>query len=213
MKDWIDITMTISAGIMVYKNKAEKRPKLVVRANHEDNGYHESSIYMDLHTGTHIDMPLHMIPGGENSTHFDVGSVNGACVVVDFSKTSETAVDEAFLKAAATGVARGDIVLIKTKNSYAEGFENDYDYLAESGAAYLASLGVKAVGIDALGIERMQPGHPTHKTLLGAGIYIIEGLVLKAVEAGRYELFCLPLKIKNVEGLPARAFLKPETSA
>ncbi|MCD4713520.1 MAG: cyclase family protein, partial [Clostridiales bacterium] len=115
-------------------------------------------------------------------------------------------VDEQFLSQ--FEIKKGDIVIIKTKNSYSEAFDLNYDYLDASGAMYLKNLGVKAVGIDALGIERSAPGHPTHNTLLGNGIYIIEGLELSKVDGGRYEFICIPLKISGVEGLPARAFLK-----
>ncbi len=206
MKDWIDVTMSISPSIMVYKNKEEKKPQFIVRATHEENGHHESSICMDLHTGTHIDMPKHMLKEGHTSDTFDLDSVNGTCVVVDFSGQPEHEVDDVFL--ARYSYEKGDIVIIKTKNSYDDTFNFEYDYLNARGAEYLKVQGVKAVGIDALGIERSVPGHPTHHILLGNGIYIIEGLSLAAVEPGRYEFLCVPLKISGVEGLPARAFLK-----
>ncbi len=205
-RNWIDITTPISEEMMVYKNKEEKKTKINTRATHAVNGYHESSISMDLHAGTHIDMPLHMIAGGENSSTFDLDKVNGFCVVIDFSQETGTAIDDVFLKAHL--IATGDIVLLKTKNSFANSFDVNYDYLDERGAAYLRDLGVKAVGIDALGIERSAPGHPTHNILLGNGIFIIEGLKLDHVEPGRYEMLCLPLRIEGVEGLPARVMLR-----
>lgn len=207
IKNWIDISTPISEKMMVYKNKDEKKTKITTRATHAENGYHESSIYMDLHAGTHIDMPLHMIEDGENSSSFNLDKVNGFCIVVDFSNESETEVDAAFLKR--FSITTGDIVVIKTKNSFAKIFDVNYDYLGESGASYLKDLGVKSVGIDALGIERSAPGHPTHNILLGNGIGIIEGLNLAHVESGRYEMLCLPLRIEGVEGLPARVMLKP----
>ncbi len=206
IREWKDVSMTISENMMVYKNKEEKKTKIITRANHVYNGHHESSIFMDLHAGTHIDMPLHMIDGGEDSTNFEIGLVNGLCIVVDFSGEDRAEVDEQFLSQ--FEIKKGDIVIIKTKNSYSEAFDLNYDYLDASGAMYLKNLGVKAVGIDALGIERSAPGHPTHNTLLGNGIYIIEGLELSKVDGGRYEFICIPLKISGVEGLPARAFLK-----
>lgn len=206
MREWIDVTMLISPSIMVYKNKEEKKPQFIVRATHEANGHHESSICMDLHTGTHIDMPKHMLSDGHTSDDFDLNSVNGTCVVVDFSGQQGHEVDGAFLKHFT--INKGDIVLIKTKNSYDETFNYEYDYLDADGAEYLRSLGVKAVGIDALGIERSAPGHPTHHILLGNGIYIIEGLALANIEPGRYKFLCVPMKIAGVEGLPARAFLR-----
>lgn len=206
MKDWIDVTMAISPSIMVYKNKEEKKPKFIVRATHDEHGHHESSICMDLHTGTHIDMPKHMLKDGHTSDVFDLDSVNGRAMVVDFSKHSTHEVGASFLEN--YSFEKGDIVIIKTKNSYDKSFNFEYDFLNASGAEYLKNQGVKAVGIDALGIERGVPGHPTHRILLGNGIYIIEGLALDKIEEGVYEFICIPLKIVGVEGLPARAFLR-----
>lgn len=209
LDEWIDVTMAITPDVMVYKNKEEKKPQFIVRATHDVNGHHETSLLLDLHTATHIDMPKHMIKDGHTSETFDLRAVNGACVVVDFSGEAEHEVGEVFLKGFENKIMKDDIVIIKTKNAYDTEFNYDYDYLDASGAAFLASCGVKAVGIDALGIERSAPGHPTHNILLGNGIYIIEGLALKEVKEGRYELLCLPMKIAGVEGLPSRAFLKP----
>ncbi|HAS74317.1 MAG TPA: cyclase [Clostridiales bacterium UBA8960] len=206
MKDWIDVTMAISPSIMVYKNKEEKMPKFIVRATHDKDGHHESSICMDLHTGTHIDMPKHMLKEGHSSDAFNLESVNGRCVVVDFSKSYKHEVDDEFLKF--YKFEKNDIVIIKTKNSFDKTFNYEYDFLNASGAEFLKNQGVKAVGIDALGIERNVPGHPTHRILLGNGIYIIEGLALAEIEEGIYEFMCIPLKIADVEGLPARAFLR-----
>ncbi|MBM7562559.1 cyclase family protein [Fusibacter tunisiensis] len=208
MKTWIDITTPISEDMMVYKNKPVKMTKIETRATHAKDGYHESTLHMDLHAGTHIDMPLHMVDGGLDSTDFDVASVNGPCVVVDFSNEKEAEVTASFLEKQA--IQPGDIVVIKTKNAYAKVFDANYDYLEASGATYLKDLGVKAVGIDALGIERSDPDHPTHTILLTNGIPIIEGLKLDAVSGGRYDFICLPLKIVGVEGLPARIYLDPK---
>jgi arylformamidase len=49
----------------------------------------------------------------------------------------------------------------------------------------------------------------THKILLGAGIWLLEGLNLSAVNPGNYNLICLPLKIMQTEGSPVRAVLQP----
>lgn len=65
------------------------------------------------------------------------------------------------------------------------------------------------VGIDSLSVEEYRSkGYPTHQTLLAAGLVIIEGLDLRGVPAGDYELMCLPLKLKDADGAPARVFLR-----
>ncbi len=209
MKNWIDITMPIQEGMKVYKNKEEKKPQFIVRANHETSNHYESSITMDMHTGTHIDMPLHMIAGGENSDQYDVSKINGEALVIDLSQNDHPEITAADLKA--YDIRENDIVILKTHNSFEKDFNFEFDFLEETGAQYLIDKHIKSVGIDAIGIERSQDGHPTHKILLGKGKTIIEGMALAHVEAGRYDLLCLPLKIMGVEGLPVRAYLIPKS--
>jgi len=104
-------------------------------------------------------------------------------------------------------IETNDFVIFKTKNSLSEVFDYDFIYVDESAASYLAKKKVRGVGIDALGIERAQKNHPTHKILLSNDIIILEGLRLKSVPEDKYKLFCLPLKIAQVEALPVRAIL------
>jgi len=106
-------------------------------------------------------------------------------------------------------------VLIKTRNSgyltQDPVFHRDYTYLAPEGADYLVQLGVKLVGVDYLSIEQFHSGHHrTHRTLLGAGVVIVEGLNLVDVPAGAYRLCCLPIKLAGCDGAPARAVLISE---
>ena len=96
---------------------------------------------------------------------------------------------------------------MKTKNSWDDQFQSDFIYLDKSGAEFLEENNVLGVGIDALGIERNQPYHETHKILLSRHIPILEGLRLKEVPAGEYILHALPLKIAGVEAAPTRAVL------
>ena len=105
----------------------------------------------------------------------------------------------------------GDILLCRTDNSWRwekPGFQRDFVHLTEDAAALLVARDVRAVGIDYLSIEEFgSAGFPVHRRLLGAGIFVIEGLDLRSVEPGRYTLVCLPLKFPNLDGAPARAIL------
>lgn len=206
--NWIDVTMAITPDMMVYKNKEEKKPQVITMANHEVNGYHESRLCMDLHTGTHLDMPLHMVANGADSSTFNLDKVNGKAFVIDFSRLEETAITEEHLKPYEMSIKAAEIIILKTKNSLSETFVFEFDYLAASGASYLATHAIKAVGIDALGIERGSSEHETHTILMHSDTIIIEGLALKDITEGFYNFYCFPLKIMGVEGLPARAFLE-----
>lgn len=199
-----DISMSISTDMPVYKNKAEKRPVINTRHEFPTSNTHESTIELDLHTGTHLDAPLHMIQDGNTVDETDLYRVVRKCKVLDLTSVS-TKITKADLINQV--IVQGDFLLLKTRNSDDLQFNADFIYLDQSGAQYLKDQAVAGVGIDALGIERNQPGHETHHLLLGNDIVILEGLRLSEVEAGAYFLIAPPLKIRGVEAAPVRAIL------
>lgn len=196
-----DVTGAIFEGMAVYKDKPEKQPKL----DQLTNGYvTETRLEMDVHTGTHIDAPLHMKTDGKTFESISLDKLVGTCKVLDFT-AAENGISKSDLEE--FEIEKEDFVLFKTKNSFDEHFNFDFIYLAEDGANYLSELGVRGVGIDALGIERSQEGHPTHKTLFAHNIIIIEGLQLKRVEQGEYFMVAAPLKLVGTDASPARVLL------
>ncbi len=209
-----DISMTIKEQMAVYKDKEEKRPHLIVKSDFSNSPVYETRLELDLHTGTHIDMPRHVFPDGTTSEHWGHEEFFTRCVVLDFTSSDDEMVTARHLEDKDTEkhisnptIKRGKTVLLKTKNSLQDAFDFNFTYLARSGAAYLAKKNIRGVGIDALGIERNQAGHATHKLLLKAGIWIIEGLCLREVPEGDYILAVMPLKVRGVEAMPARAVL------
>lgn len=199
-----DISMKISDEMMTYKNSDDKKIKLTNTKNHKEHGIYESRLDMDLHTGTHIDAPLHIIENGEKIENMMLSKLITKCKVLDFTNIKESiSKDELKTK----NIEEGDFILLKTKNSLSDEFNKDFVYLDKVGAKYLAKLNIKGVGIDALGIERSQVGHETHKILMEKNIYIIEGLRLEYIKEDEYVLIALPLKIENAEASPCRAIL------
>lgn len=200
----IDISMTLSENMMVYKNRPENKPVIMESANFDTHNHYESTITMNVHTGTHIDAPLHMIKGGETMSSYSIEQFVNRAQVLDLTHI-EDCITESSLKE--YDIEPESFVLLKTKNSYDDNFNEHFIYLEKSGAEYLISMGVKGVGTDALGIERSQPNHETHKKLFENKIMIIEGLRLYYVEPGPYQLIVLPLKWLGLEAAPARAIL------
>ena len=201
---YIDVSMEISEDMMVYKDRDEKRPKKEMIAKYSERQMNESRMRIDLHTGTHIDAPFHMIDGGETIESIEIQSLIGKAKVLDLTDV-EDGITSGNLEE--KDISEGDFLLFKTKNSFSEKFDYDFIYLTEDGAAYLKNIRIRGVGTDALGIERSQPGHETHKILLGNGIVIIEGLRLNHVDEGEYMMYALPLKIQGGDGAPARVVL------
>jgi len=199
-----DISMLIEREMPVYKNREEKRPELTVVRHHGMGQIHESRLQLDLHCGTHLDAPLHVLKDGDTIEKIEPANLLRTCKVLDL-----TAVPAAITRAELEKqeLASGDFILFKTRNSDQDNFDAAFVYLEKSGALYLARKGIAGVGIDSLGIERDQPGYETHKALFSAGIMILEGLRLAGVAPGPYYLVALPLKIKGAEASPLRAIL------
>lgn len=202
-----DISMEIQEDMMVYKNKEEKKPKITVASDHTTGSSHESIIEIGMHTGTHIDAPLHMLEGGDTMECYDIEGFVRKCKVLDLTDVEDRVTRNSLQE---KNIVEGDFILLKTKNSFAQEFDFQFIFLEKSGAEYLKEIGIAGVGIDSLGIERDQPKHETHKILLGQGIMIIEGLQLKDIQEGEYKLIALPLKIRRVEAAPARVVLIKE---
>lgn len=164
-----------------------------------------SRLNMGAHTGTHIDAPIHFLPGGTGAEKVPLENLIGPARVIEIKDPDAVKAEE--LRGHNLGV--GERLLFKTSNSErcwkTSQFVPDFVSIAEDAASYLASLNTLAAGIDYL-----SAGSPeTHRTLLGAGVVIIEGLNLGGISQGRYELLCLPLKILGGDGALARALLKP----
>lgn len=199
-----DISMEISREMPVYKGREEKRPIFKIDSDFKSGSSYETRLDMNLHTGTHMDSPLHMIEGGKNLESIGLDKVITKCRVIDLTDVTEKI---SKINLEAKEIQKGDFILLKTKNSTENILEGDFIYLDKAGAEYLRDKKIKGVGIDSLGIERAQPGHDTHIMLFEAGIVILEGLRLDKVDEGEYLLFAVPLKIKKVEAAPVRAVL------
>ena len=199
-----DISMKISGDMPVYKGRAAKKPLFRVESDFTSGSVYETRIDMNMHTGTHIDSPAHILPGGKTIDTLDLSRVVTKCRVLDLQYAEEQITAEHL---AAKKIGEGDFVLLKTKNSFFDLLEGRFVFLDRTGAQYLTDRKICGVGIDSLGIERDQHGHETHKLLLGSDIVIIEGLRLKDIPEGEYLLVAAPLSIAGAEAAPARAIL------
>jgi arylformamidase len=165
-----------------------------------------SNLELGVHTGTHVDAPLHFFEGGAAVEDLPLEPLIGDAVVVDASAAVD-AVDAAVVEGCdiPDGATR---VLFRTRNRHLwarDEFTHDFVRLDGGGARALVARGVRLVGIDYLSIGDAE----AHRVLLGAGVVVLEGLDLRDAEPGRYELYCLPLRVVGADGAPARALLRP----
>ena len=172
-----------------------------------------SLLHFGAHSGTHVDAPAHFIEGGARVESLPLQSLIGEAQVIEVPDDIKVIEAEFIGANQAEGAER---ILFKTRNSSfwnnpQGGFRKDYTYLHPDAAKLLVESRIKLVGIDYLSIEQFESDKfETHHALLSSNVVILEGLDLRAVPAGMYELICLPLKIADGsgDGAPARAVLR-----
>jgi arylformamidase len=199
-----DVSMPIYKGMQVYKNKEEKKPVIEAIRSLTPHFTQESVITMNLHTGTHLDFPRHMLKEGTTSTGFDSKVLIRNVKVFDVTRIDDH-ISQKDLEV--LDIQRDDFILFKTKNSLNDHFDFNFIYIDEQASSYLASLHIAGVGVDGLGVERAQSEHPTHMNLMHANILIIEGLRLAQVKEGTYFMVALGLNILEVDAIPLRVLL------
>ncbi len=207
-----DITVTIDARTPIYKGD----PGVEIssfKSIADGSSANVSKISLGVHTATHIDAPNHFIDGAKRVHEIDPAKLIGPCRVIPVP--NDVVAIEPEHVGDLTGVER---ILFRTRNSQfwatpEDGFRPDFSYITPSTAKLLVDNGVVLVGIDYLSIEKSgSPGHPVHITLLEKEVVILEGIDLRKVPPGDYDLVCAPLKYDGAtgDGSPARTFLRAD---
>lgn len=167
-----------------------------------------------LHHGTHVDAPWHFIPGGKRLHEVPLDRWIGPCWVADLTAQEECVTADALESAGIPAGTRR--LLLKTRNGHTDYWREPWNprfiYLHRSAAEWCRDHGVQTVGLDYLTIDSPdEPTFPSHLTLLGHGIVIIENILLRDVPAGSYELIAAPVNLVGVDGGWCRALLRCET--
>lgn len=204
-----DVTVAVSETVPIYEGDPRVTIEGVMSMAAGDAA-NVSRLCFGAHTGTHVDAPNHFIDGTRRVEDLDIERLLGPCRVVELDD-SIYAIQPMHV-AELGGIER---VLFKTRNSAfwnepETGFRTDFTYITPEAAHVLADLGLKLVGIDYLSVEKFgSTDFATHVTLLQKEIVILEGLDLRMVPAGEYELICLPMKFVGGtgDGAPARTIL------
>ncbi|MFH0799237.1 MAG: cyclase family protein [Pseudomonadota bacterium] len=206
-----DVTLALEEGMPIYPGDPPFRRR-VVSSLAKGASSELSVIETGTHVGTHVDAPAHMVRGGKRVDRLPLDALVGPALVVDMRRIKGH-IDVPHLKRIGwRGAMR---ILFRTRNSgrwaRARAFGRSFTALTGDAARFLVDKGIKLVGVDGLSVDGFKSGtHPAHIPLLKAGVVIVEGLNLEGVPAGKYQLFCGPLKIKDGDGAPARVFLVRE---
>lgn len=208
-----DITLTLSSTLPVWPGDPQVR---IERMKKIDDGANSnvSEIQMRVHSGTHIDAPVHFLNESKKSVEsISLDQLIGFCVVVEVPD-EVTEITRAVLESLyfPQGSKR---ILFKTRNSHywqenSTEFHPDFVGISEDAAQFLVERGYLLVGIDYLSISPYKRSRPTHEAFLKAGVVILEGVDLSRVGEGYYSIFCLPLKLEGSDGAPARVILIEE---
>ena len=203
-----DISVVIDTGMVVWPGDSG------VALTHEtveveDAQVRVTRMALGVHTGTHVDAPLHFLSGAADVTTLALSTLIGPAQVYHLPDV------DVITAAVLTGLdfpPGTERVLFRTRNSTywaepAPTFHPDFVGVALDAAAWLIERGVRLIGVDYLSVSPYDQSVPVHTVLLQAGVILLEGLNLNAIEAGRYHLICLPLKLQGSDGSPARAVL------
>jgi arylformamidase len=206
---WIDVSVTVRSGMPHWPDNPPIVMERVMDIGRGDAA-NVSHLAMGVHSGTHMDGPVHFIHDGPGLDEMPLAATMGEARVIEIEHPREITVEELVRH----GLQAGERILFRTSNSTRcwriPSFSEDFVAISEQAARYLAETRVRTVGVDYLSVGGYHADGPLiHRILLEAGIWIIEGLDLSPVAGGRYEMICLPVKLHGSDGAPARAILRP----
>jgi arylformamidase len=203
----IDVSVPLDASLPNYPGNTPFNLEAIKRISRGESS-NVSTVHMSAHAGTHVDAPRHCFDGAAGVDLLPLEMLIGRVRVVEIRARKGIGPDEL----SEINLSEDVRVLIKTVNSRLWGspeFNPEYVGVTEAGAKHLIGQGIKVLGVDYLSVEQFKnPGAPAHHVLLGGGTIVIEGLNLRDVDPGVYEMFCLPLRIVGADGAPARVVLR-----
>src|SRR3954464_13053912 len=208
---WIDATATLDPSTTpVYQGDAPMKFDFL-KDMRKGDGFTLSAYSMGAHSGTHVHAPMHFVRDGASIEKLSVDPFIGPARIIDIPDSVQAIDARALASVNWKGAER---VIFRTRSSlhgwmHSSTFHRDFAYIAPDAAQQLADAGVKLVGIDYISAEQFGAAAPlTHRTLLGKGIPIVEGINLENISAGDYDAIILPIKVGGHEAAPARAILR-----
>lgn len=208
MAEWIDISVNLGPNCTpLFPGTPPVRFEKILSLSKNDHA-DDTVLHFGIHSGTHLDMPSHFIKGAADIDSIELHKLIGRCLVVDMRGL--TIITEKDLEKADIPLDTKRI-LFKTDNSKlwsSSDFYKNFVGISLEASQWLARRQIFLVGNDYLSIQPFGASNQIHIELLKENIIVLEGLDLSKVDAGYYDLMCLPLKVTGTEGAPARALLK-----
>ena len=203
-RDWIDVTIPMRPGMTVWPGDPEFHFEPVARIA-SGSSCNLSLLSLSAHSGTHCDAPWHFVEDGKKLDEVDPSVFFGRALLIDLRGVES--IHAADLPAAPLPPR----ILFRTRNSDVPAnapFDTGFVAIEADAAARIVADGVRMVGVDALSVAPYKRSEETHRVLLGAGVFVVEGLRLERFEAGAHECIVLPMHITGADGAPCRAFMR-----
>jgi arylformamidase len=203
----IDVSVPLDSSLPTYPGNTPFSLEPIKRIQ-QGGSSNVSSLHMSAHGGTHVDAPRHFFDDQPGTEALPLDLLLGRARVIEVRSPDGITADDL----RTIDFSQDVRLLIKTRNSQYWGspeFQTGYAGVTESAARLIVDRGIKVLGVDYLSVEEFKkPGAPAHHILLGGGTIVIEGLNLRDVDPGIYDLLCLPLPIVGSDGAPARVILR-----
>jgi arylformamidase len=205
---WIDVSVPVHGDMVHWPGNTPVVVEPVLDLGKGDL-YSLSRVSMSWHTGTHIDAPCHYVQGGATVDQFPVTAGVVSALVVPIRHPEAVRIEELRRQP----IRKGSRVLFRTRNSTRawrrDRFVEDYVYVTREAASWLVKRGVALVGVDYLSVGAfLHDGNETHQILLGAGVWVLEGLDLSKVSPGHHDMIVMPIRVRRGDGAPARVVLR-----
>ncbi len=206
-----DVTVPITGQMPVWPGDRRVEIEWQARTDRGDP-LNLSRLSLSSHTGTHVDAPAHFIHQGLTVDRLPLNLLIGPAFVAGLAGLEGQAVRPDDLDALSLPPATTRLLLKTTNSRFWEKreshFQSEYVHLTPDAALWLVEHGIRLIGLDYLSVEAVDtPDHRVHHTLLGAGVIVVEGLDLSRVPVGPCHLVCLPLKVEEGDGAPARVLV------
>ena len=189
----IDISQEL-LGCKVWPGDPEPRAEKLYQMKNGDI-INLTALSMCAHNGTHVDAPLHFIADGKSIDQLPLESFVGDCYVARHTGDVTREDAESILHKAAEAGASERILIAGKATVTAEA------------AQIFADAHIRLIGNESQTVGPENAPMQVHLILLGAGIVLLEGVVLADVEEGKYFLSAAPINVAGCEGSPCRAYL------
>ncbi len=208
MRKIIDLTHPVAPDMPVFPG--DPPVNFRVAAEISRDGFHETELTISSHTGTHVDAPSHVIPGGLTLDRLPMTSFFGTAVVVDCTDIPAGGRVTLDKIRGTKGADEAEFLILRTgwENFWGnEKFFGDYPVLEDEAARWIVDAHKKGVGLDVMSLDPISSESlPLHHILLSAGVLIVENLrCLEDLPSGLFNFCALPIKLADADGSPARA--------